>query len=180
MFPLIIAFLLIVLIAAVMLGVLEIQKKQKNAKRHNNQETNQFPYVRKQFFSNNEKKFFEALKYAVNVKYLIMAQVKLSDIIEITQELTGNEKTTYRNKIQQKHIDFILLNPHDYSVVLAIELDDTTHNRQKVMQSDEFKNNALAAAQIPLLRIKTAREYPIRDISYAILNAIKQPQKTTM
>lgn len=57
------------------------------------------------------------------------------------------------NKISQKHVDFLICRNDDWTPMLAIELDDDSHERKAVKNRDMFVNALFASAGIPLIRI---------------------------
>jgi len=178
--PLIIAG--VIYLALVYLG-LKIKNKKQSRKHYTPKTTHfpddTFPYFKIQFFfTQNEHRFFNVLVEAVKFQYITLSKVRLSDIIDVSKNLSHDEKNFYGTKINQKHIDFILLSPRDLSVVLAIELDDPSHDSPKAAKNDIFKNNALAAAQVPLLRVRTADQYSIEQLEYDINTKIRQHQRT--
>ena len=72
------------------------------------------------------------------------------------------------NKIQSKHLDFVVCDPDDLSIQFVIELDDKSHAKAKRQSRDEFVNQALAAAGVPLSRFPVKRTYSVQDIQNEI------------
>lgn len=72
------------------------------------------------------------------------------------QKGTGSWQA-YFNKINAKHIDFVLCDLQNVRPVLAIELDDSSHNKPDRIQRDEFVNKVFADAKFPLLRVPVQR-----------------------
>lgn len=139
---------------------------------------NNLPYVKQQFLSNSEKKFFKKLQHAAHAAFLIQAKVRLWDIIDVKKGLDRKSRYIYQNKIKQKHIDFILISPDDFEIVLAIEYDDNSHYKKDSIERDNFKNLALEAAKIPLLRIKTSDMISISELQHIISNKIISSRET--
>ncbi len=118
-----------------------------------------WPYVRqpKGLLSKAEFSFFRVLQQACGGRYVVCPKVGLGDLVTVKK---GTEKwQSYRNKIDRKHIDFVLCDPQTMHVVAAVELDDKSHDSDKARQHDEVKNKACAAAGLPLIRFKAQRSY---------------------
>lgn len=113
-----------------------------------------------------ERSFYEALRLAVNEELHIFAKVRLCDLVDIPK---GTEKRqSHFNRIQSKHVDFVLCDRRDVCPVLAIELDDSSHQRAARQSRDHFVESALEAAGLPLLRIRAARGYSVPEIASQI------------
>lgn len=53
---------------------------------------------------------------------------------------------------------------NDLSIHIAVELDESSHSKDKTKQRDEFVEKALASAGIPLYRFPVKRTYSIQEI----------------
>ena len=126
------------------------------------------PYHRKKYlFSLGERPFFAALLHAVDhTQYHIFAKVRLCDIIGVNKG-TGRYQSFF-NRIQSNHIDFLICDKVNIRPLLAIELDDSSHQRKSRQQRDEFVDAALKAAGLPLLRIPAAHAYDPTKIAQQI------------
>lgn len=62
----------------------------------------------------------------------------------------------YYSRIQSKHIDFLVCNGDSLYPVVAIELDDNSHDNKDRQIRDNFVNQTLESADIPLIRCKGA------------------------
>ena len=76
------------------------------------------------------------------------------------------------NRIQSKHLDFVLCDPKDLSVQLVIELDDASHQEARRQDRDGFLDKALAAADVRILHFQAKRTYSVQDIREAILKQL--------
>ncbi|MEW6308951.1 MAG: DUF2726 domain-containing protein [Bacillota bacterium] len=106
------------------------------------------------FFSVVERKFYEALRFAVGNDYVVMAKVRLIDLVDVTAG--GRDAATARNQVSQKHVDFVLLSPGYYQPLAVIELDDASHEREPKASRDELVDAVLAQAALPCLRCSVA------------------------
>lgn len=123
------------------------------------------PYRKKQFLMTRaEYTFNKTLEKIVGDKYYVGRQVLLSNLVEVTSTYKP-----YRSKIDKKTVDFVLFNKAGYTPYLAIELDDSSHNRLDRMQRDRFVEDVLGKAGIRIVRIKNAYDYDVDDITNKIL-----------
>ena len=100
--------------------------------------TPQFPFqLREDFLSPAELNFYRVLQTAVSDWAIIFIKVSLGDLFYAQ---TGDWKKNqgYRNKIDRKHVDFLLCDPQTVKPILGIELDDKSHQREDRKKRDEF------------------------------------------
>ncbi len=86
-----------------------------------------------------------------------MSKIRVADVLFIPRGTPQYRK--HFNKINAKHIDFLLCDPGTLAPRLAIELDDSSHNRADRRARDEFLNSALTAAHLPFLRLPVTSTY---------------------
>ena len=147
-------FFVILVIIVIIVVVFSGKKSGKDKK---------LPYVRKNYFlTKAEIDFFRVLEKAVENKYYVFPQVRISDLVLVKTKREDYYK--YRNKIDRKSVDFILAEKENLKPLLAIELDDSSHNYKKRRARDEFVEKALRDAGLSLLRIKYKRSYDIQEI----------------
>ena len=131
------------------------------------------PYERKlTFFTPAERSFFGVLKQVVGDHYEIFGQVRVADLIVVKKGLGNSARQSFFNKIKAKHVDFVLCNPNDLTVVAAIELDDKSHNKSSRVARDKFMDAAFQAAELPLIRFKAQHSYSINDIATSLQSNI--------
>ena len=129
-----------------------------------------YPYVSaSSLFTNHERAFLRVLEQAAG-EYRVFGKVRVADLIEVRKGLSKSEWQRAFNRISQKHIDFVLCHPHDLSVWCAVELDDKTHGRADRRERDVLLENALAAAEVPLVRVPGRRNYDAAELK-ALLGA---------
>ncbi|HEX8340894.1 MAG TPA: DUF2726 domain-containing protein, partial [Tepidisphaeraceae bacterium] len=113
-------------------------------------------------FSRAEASFYGVLRAAVGSEYLIFAKIRLADLIYVPGK-QANRQSAF-NRIQAKHVDFILCHADGVRPCLAIELNDASHDAPHRAARDEFVARVLAQSGLPLLQIKAARTYHVNDI----------------
>ena len=126
-----------------------------------------YPYKRKDYlFTQGERAFYEALRSAVGTDLLIFAKVRLEDLVWIPGGVMN--RMNWTNKVRQKHVDFVLCNPAKVSPLLAIELDDSSHDADIRKQRDGEKDRVLAAAGLPLIRYRAKASYSPTELASLI------------
>ncbi len=128
-----------------------------------------FPYRSRQtLLSRGEAAFFGPLQAAVGGDFLIMCKVRLADVV--TCPVRRDRRGPF-SAISQKHLDFVLCDASTTRIILAIELDDRSHDAPRRQKRDRFVNDALQAANIPLVRFSAQAWYSILVIRENILRA---------
>ncbi len=103
-------------------------------------ERNELPYrLRDNFLSPAELAFYRVLEQAAGQSYSINNKVRLWDVLYVPR---SEESRKFENKISSKHIDFLLCDPTTMQPLLAIELDDASHNRKDRQDRDAFVDQA--------------------------------------
>lgn len=120
-------------------------------------ETEKLPYSRKNLLTKNEWSFYKQLKpIADKLNLHILSKVRLADLVEVKKGLNNSEWQTAFNRINKKHIDFILCNPENLYPLLLIELDDSSHQQEKQKERDAFVKSLYEKTGYKLLRVSGA------------------------
>jgi hypothetical protein len=121
---------------------------------------NAYPYVAAEsLLTPAERAFYAVLHKALGRDCVVMAKVRLADLIEVATSVTGKRRYIAFNRISAKHVDFVLCESGTLHIIGVIELDDRSHLAPRRQQRDHFMDSALAAAQIPILRVPAQRSY---------------------
>tara|TARA_R110002095_G_scaffold2463_6_gene10048 strand:- start:4403 stop:5065 length:663 start_codon:yes stop_codon:yes gene_type:complete len=140
-------------------------------------EKTKLPYrLREDFLSHAEHSFYRVLKQAVPAELVICSKVNLNDLFYVPRSEGGQGD---RNRIDRKHIDFLLCNSKSITPLLGVELDDSSHARKDRRERDQFVDAVFAAAGLPLLRIPAARGYSVSDLSDLIQHNLKKTNVRT-
>ena len=119
------------------------------------------PYSkRKYFFSAAERSFYEILKRLASAEHTVFAKVRLADLVCVSKGADAWQ--SHFNRINRKHLDFVLCN-RDLAPVVAIELDDSSHDEEDRDPRDKFVDQVLAAA-LPILRVRAKRAYNLDEV----------------
>jgi predicted RNA-binding Zn-ribbon protein involved in translation (DUF1610 family) len=146
----------------------------------------EYPYhIRDDFLSPAELSFYLVLKSQVSDWALVFPKVALRDLF-YAKTSDNSKYRTYTNKIDRKHVDFLLCDPTAVRPIVGIELDDKSHQRQDRKERDEFVEKVFQAAKLPLVRVPAKRAYTAAELD-ALLKpyskkadeviATKEPEK---
>ena len=152
--------LIFITIVLIIIRTLAKSHKKRTEEEKSEQLDLQYKYQQKWLFTYNEKDAYWKLKQiAEKNNYILFAKVRLLDLIEPIRE--SKKYITYMNKIQSKHVDFVLC---DKKLVarLIIELDDNSHTSQKREERDKFVDAAVKAAGYRILHVRAIEEDTIQ------------------
>lgn len=135
-------------------------------------EKEMLPYrLKDNILSPAELSFFKVLQQAVQAEVKLCPKVNLGDLFYVSKP-HGN--LAYRNKIDRKHVDFLLCDSKTIKPLLGVELDDASHLRKDRQARDQFVDSVFEAAGLPLLHVKVARGYRVPEIAELIQYHMKE------
>jgi hypothetical protein len=118
---------------------------------------------RESVLTENERAFFHTLCRAIPDGHFIFANMRLIDLLQVDRKDPGVQ--TWKNKVGQKHVDFVICEPAQLAPLLVIEVDGRTHLSERQTQRDADKDACLRAAGIPLLRLPAKSSgYTLADL----------------
>ena len=129
-----------------------------------------WPFMPRDFMTDAEVRFFRQLKQAVP-EFLIFSQVGLSRLIECTDE---EDEKFWFNRINRMSVDYVLVDQDAQHVLVAIELDDWSHEHAGRMKADLKKDKALISAGIPMVRFHGEEYVSAAAIRQELLHALEQ------
>lgn len=178
--------LVLIVLLALAWGLLELLKAKRlppSKQEGVDVESEVLPYaVRSGVLTEGERAFFPSLveasrlvaKARQSTNPLILAKVRLADIVEVqsptlqsvaTAEprsaLTASQRTTAQNRINAKHVDFVLCHPQTTRPILVVELDDASHKQPHRQSRDEFVDRVCSSgpSPLPVIHIRAAARY---------------------
>jgi len=123
----------------------------------------EYPYkLRDDFLSPAEFSFYQVLNSIVSKRLIVLCKVRLADIFFVSQP---NLNLSYFNRIAQRHVDFLICRPDTMKPVVAIELDDSSHNSPSRRERDEFLDALFKAADFPLVHMPLHHQYSAHEIN---------------
>jgi len=81
------------------------------------------------------------------------------------------------NRIDRKHLDFLLCDPTTLRPMVAIELDDASHARRDRVDRDAFVDKVLDVVGLPLVRIRAQMDYDPRELEARIDQSMQQADR---
>ena len=130
----------------------------------------EYVYIKKSCaMTPSELSFYKTLHEAVN-GCVIIPQAHLSMFLD--HEIKGQSWKAAFARINGKSVDFLICT-NDMKPLIAIELDDNTHNQPDRKTRDGFVNSIIANTNMPLLRFK-AGEWNSEIIKHRIAQALSQ------
>ena len=100
--------------------------------------------------------------------YSLFCQVSLYGIITTKSNKEFNKNF---NKIKSKSIDFVITQ-ENCKILMCIELDGTTHQKQNRIQRDDILNTLFKDLQMKLLRIPVQNFYNMEEIKKLIKESL--------
>jgi hypothetical protein len=124
-----------------------------------------FPYSRRNcLFSAAELSFYEILQ-RLTPEHTVFAKVRLAELVYVKGTVS---RQMHLNRIDQKHIDFVVCDKN-LAPVVAIELDETSYQQADSRVRDEFVDEVLAAAALPVVHVRARHEYVMDEIHRLLL-----------
>jgi hypothetical protein len=134
------------------------------------------PYrLRDDFLSPAEKSFYHVARSTLPAAWIICPKVSLADIFFVSRP---NENKSANNRINRKHVDFLVCDQKTMQPVFAIELDDSSHSRPSRMERDEFVEEVFETAGLPLVRVPVRMSYSTSELELLFKNAL--PDRTPL
>lgn len=123
-----------------------------------------WPFYSKTPLTKVEQVLYHRLVDALPSK-IILSQVQLSRFLSVKK---GHNFASWLNRINRMSIDYLICET-DFSIIAAIELDDSSHSRQDRVKADDKKNKALHAARIKLIRWDVNNKPDVQRIQKDVL-----------
>ena len=161
-----IIFIVLIIIAIILLKRYspEIFLDQKSKALYN--------YKRKDFLmSRAEHEFFDILVDITKDQYYVFPQIHLSTILD-NKVVGQNWKGAFRH-IDEKSVDYVICDKAYIKPLLAIELDDRTHERENRKIRDGEVERILSDANLLLLRFGNGGRFDKEEIRRLVLENIK-------
>ena len=139
---------LIVAVAIAVLGSLLALLKHKLGPQRPAAADGPWPYVVHPVMSAPEQIVFHRLVAALP-DHVVLAQVQVSRVLRVDERRP--DEVSWRNRVSQLSFDFLVCGK-DAQPVLAIEVDDATHDRASRRKADQKKDRACHDAGLRIVR----------------------------
>ena len=131
------------------------------------EDLDRYRYEKKKFFlTRAEHECYELLLQAVENKYRVFAQVHLDSFL--TYRIKGQSWKGAFQHINQKSVDYLLCDKENLVPIVAIELDDSSHELERRKLRDVTVERILEQAAVPLLRIPSPCRLSVRELEEEI------------
>lgn len=122
-----------------------------------------YAYTKKpSIMTKSEFEFYNKMNSILGEKYYAIPQVHLSSFLN--HKIPGQNWRGAFASINGKSVDFLICSKLTSQPVIAIELDDYTHNREDRRQRDLIVEDIFASAQMPLVRFKAGEWNTSSDV----------------
>lgn len=126
---------------------------------------NLFPYLRKQqFLSAAERSFYGVLCQVVGPDQIVIAKVRLADLVRVEPGIRGKGFFRHFNRISGKHVDFVVCDRATMEPVYCVELDDRSHKARARADRDDFVDAVMEAAGVRLVHVPCQAAYGIEEV----------------
>ena len=115
---------------------------------------------RKRLLSGSELNFFQALRSAVPTTVAICPKVQLGEVIDLAGHAT--------DQIQERLLDFVLIDASTGEILAAIDLDATTQEER------HFLNEAFNSAGVRLVRIPPQAVYDASELQKRLFDVVEK------
>lgn len=158
-----IAVMLVILLLAVLMAALKWKVPKDSS----------FPFERREpFFSPAERSFFGVLEQALDNRYRVFGKVRVGDLVKPAKGLSKSRRTAALNKVNQKHVDYVVCAATDLAVLGVVELDDQSHGREDRAARDAFVDQALRGAGISIVHFSAKKGYQIHEVRNLLAEAL--------
>ena len=120
-----------------------------------------FRVTRRRLLTENETEFFFRLRAAIGDDFHVMAQVSMGALMNAGG---GGSRARFDRKI----VDYVICD-RSLKVVLLVELDDRTHDKQK----DRARDRMTAEAGYQTLRIESKNKPGVAELRKLVLAALR-------
>ncbi|WP_114313066.1 DUF2726 domain-containing protein [Thermus caldifontis] len=121
-----------------------------------------------------ERSFLGVLERVVPEGVRVWPKVRLADLLHIDAE--GKERQAALNRVVAKHIDFLLVRAQDARPLLAIELDDRSHQREDRRERDRFLEALARQVGLSLMRVRVKEGYALEEVRHLLEAHLAQVQ----
>lgn len=140
--------------------------------RSNKNHPQDLPYgLRDDFLSPAELSFYHVLRSTLPQEVTVVIKPRLGDILFVRQPHLNQGA---RNRIDRKHVDFLLCETATMKPKLVVELDDQSHQKRDRQERDALVDDALKAAGLPVLHVRAMKGYVPQELFEQIQLAINK------
>ena len=160
-----------IIFAVILIITLGIADKFIGKKKGTNKEEevpqSPYSYRAKNFLvTKPEHEFFDVLVSSVGERYYVFPQIHLATILD--HKINGQKNNAAFRHINGKSVDYVLCDKVYIKPLLAIELDDRSHEYKNRKERDRIVESILKEAGLPLLRFENHGNFNKEEITQRI------------
>ena len=109
------------------------------------------------FVNRSELAFFHALRRAVPGTHVVLAKVRMEDVIGVRSGISGEARWKLRARVKSRHFDYLVVDGKGVPRV-AVELDGSSHDGP-TSHADRLKDGLCGATGLPLVRVRVGEDF---------------------
>lgn len=130
--------------------------------------------LRDDFLSSAEISFCHVLRRVVAERAVVCPKVNLGDLFFVARG-DHRKNRALANRIDRKHVDFLLCEPKTLRPIVGLELDDKSHDRSERQVRDQLVEGVFDAAGLPLVRFAVKCGYAPSEVEAQIRQYLTLP-----
>lgn len=137
-----------------------------------------YQYRRKKYLmTSHEHDFFNLLNKMFGDKYFVFPQMQLSSLLD--HKVYKQNWKGALGRINQKSVDYVICDKIYLNPLVAIELDDWSHDSEDRIERDGLVEAIFEEAQFPLVRFRNLSNISDDEIFEKICDQLPQQQNNT-
>jgi hypothetical protein len=125
-----------------------------------------------------ERSFLGVLEPLLPEGVTYLVKIRLGDVFVPRKGLDNSRRTSARNRINQKHVDVLLVSTSDFKPLAGVELDDSSHAEDRRKARDAFVDEVFRSGGVPLLHIPAQATYNPNELRAQVAAALESPTIT--
>jgi ssDNA-binding Zn-finger/Zn-ribbon topoisomerase 1 len=132
------------------------------------------PYERaRQLLSSTHAAFFDLLEQALDDRYRVFGNVRLTDVVDIRSDLNRKQRQSALKRLPPFRLDFVICEKENASIVGAVMVEEGETEPGGVRaQQETALDGFLATVGIPIARLSGKRDYSIEDLRIEVSRAL--------
>jgi len=152
-------FILFVVVFFVSITAVVFKKRQDSADRCLSYESSM------ELFTPEERTFLSVIESVLeNSDFRVFGKVHLGDIVKPRKGMGKNRSAAAQNRIDSKHVHFVVCRRDDLSVIAAIEFDNISREARNLQEDHREADDVFTSVKIPYLRITAQKGYALSDV----------------
>ncbi len=129
-------------------------------------------FLRKTLLSPAERSLLGVLESIGFEDVNICCKVRLADIVGVKKGLAKGEWRRAFNRVSAKHVDFLIVSKSAANPIVAVELDDASHEKEERVDRDALVDSVCQSAGLPMVHVAARHTYDPKLLQKAIEEAV--------